>query len=49
MQLRGLAVGVASRGINWKALAMTDVLDLSVAVLRRMLSKLTHHSEARVM
>jgi hypothetical protein len=44
-QLRGLAVGVASRGINWKALQMMDVLDLSVAVLRRMLNKLTHHSE----
>ena len=41
-------MGVASRGINWKTLAMTDVLDLSVALLRRMLSKLTHHSEVCV-
>eukprot|EP00238_Polyblepharides_amylifera_P001546 CAMPEP_0196572318 /NCGR_PEP_ID=MMETSP1081-20130531/2392_1 /TAXON_ID=36882 /ORGANISM="Pyramimonas amylifera, Strain CCMP720" /LENGTH=214 /DNA_ID=CAMNT_0041889601 /DNA_START=81 /DNA_END=725 /DNA_ORIENTATION=- len=44
-ELRGLAVGVASRGIEWKALKPMDLLGLFFGVFRRLTSKLTSHAE----
>lgn len=44
-QLRGLAVGIASRGLRWEALRPLDALEIMLGVFRRLQSKLTAHAE----
>jgi len=44
-ELRGLAVGIASRGLRWEALRPLDALEIMLGVFRRLQSKLTAHAE----
>eukprot|EP00242_Pyramimonas_sp_CCMP2087_P011261 CAMPEP_0198215544 /NCGR_PEP_ID=MMETSP1445-20131203/50645_1 /TAXON_ID=36898 /ORGANISM="Pyramimonas sp., Strain CCMP2087" /LENGTH=242 /DNA_ID=CAMNT_0043891325 /DNA_START=271 /DNA_END=999 /DNA_ORIENTATION=- len=44
-ELRGLAVGLASRGIDWRAMRPLDVINVMFGVFRRLLEKLNAHAE----
>eukprot|EP00240_Pyramimonas_obovata_P006388 CAMPEP_0118927100 /NCGR_PEP_ID=MMETSP1169-20130426/4651_1 /TAXON_ID=36882 /ORGANISM="Pyramimonas obovata, Strain CCMP722" /LENGTH=306 /DNA_ID=CAMNT_0006868795 /DNA_START=433 /DNA_END=1353 /DNA_ORIENTATION=+ len=44
-ELRGLAVGVASRGVDWQVMRPLDVVNVMFAIFRRLLEKLNAHAE----